>query len=53
LIHADRGNLKFVGLKDRADEIKDWQQAAKLFRQQGNTTMYKTMLDVIKEVKNY
>jgi hypothetical protein len=51
--YGDRGNLKFLGLKDRAGAIKDWQQAAKLFRQQGNTTMYKTMLDVIKEVKNY
>jgi tetratricopeptide (TPR) repeat protein len=51
--YADRGNLKFHNLKNRSGAIKDWQQAAKLFRQQGDIRGYEFMLDVIKEVKNH
>ena len=51
--YADRGSLKYSILKDRSGGMKDWQRSAKMFRQQGNTKLYKLMLDVIKEFKNY
>jgi tetratricopeptide (TPR) repeat protein len=51
-LYSKRGSRKFLHLQDRAGAIKDWQQAAKLFRQQGDTTSYKFMLDLIKKYKN-
>jgi tetratricopeptide (TPR) repeat protein len=45
------GGLKFFDLNDRSGARKDWQQAAKLFKQQGNTKLYEFMLDVIKDSK--
>ena len=51
--YAGRGSLKYMDLKDRSGGIKDWQRSATMSRQQGDTVLYKLMLDVIKEYKNY
>jgi tetratricopeptide (TPR) repeat protein len=51
--YADRGHMRLACLKDRAGAIKDWQQAAKLCRQQGNTIGYQMMLNYIKETKDW
>jgi Tetratricopeptide repeat len=51
--YADRGHLRLRCLKDRAGAIKDWQQAAKLCRRQGNTIGYEMMLNYIKETKDW
>jgi hypothetical protein len=49
--YANRGYLKFFDLNDRSVARKDWQQAAKLFKQQGNTRLHEFMLGVIKDSK--
>jgi hypothetical protein len=49
--YAERGYLKFFDLNDRSGARKDWQQAAKLFKQQGKTGLYEFMLGVIKDSK--
>jgi tetratricopeptide (TPR) repeat protein len=40
-------------LKDRSGAIKDSQQATNLYRQQGNTDLYKFMLKMIESFKEY
>jgi hypothetical protein len=50
--YGDRGRVKLVSLKDRSGAIKDWQQAANLFRQQGDTKQYQITLSAIEGVKN-
>lgn len=52
-LYADRGHMRLACLKDRAGAIKDWQQAAKLCRQQGNTLGYEMMLNYQKETKDW
>lgn len=52
-LYADRGHMRLACLKDRAGAIKDWQQAAKLCRQQGNTIGYEMMLNYQKETKDW
>jgi hypothetical protein len=49
--YSERGSLKFYALKDRSGAIEDWQQAAKLYRQQGNTKLYELMLNSIKRIQ--
>jgi hypothetical protein len=51
-LYFDRGKVKLNYLKDRSAAIKDWQQAANLFRQQGDTRQYQITLRVIEGVKN-
>jgi Tetratricopeptide repeat len=51
--YADRGHLRLGCLKDRAGAVKDWQQAAKLCRQQGNTVGYEMMINTMKETKDW
>jgi hypothetical protein len=48
-LYVDRSKVKLYSFKDRSGAIKDWQQAAKLFRQQGNTRGYEDMLWLIKK----
>jgi hypothetical protein len=48
-LYVDRGRVKLFPLKDRSGGIKDWQQAANLFRQQGDTRAYEDMLWLIKK----
>jgi Tetratricopeptide repeat len=50
---ADRGHMRLACLKDRAGAIKDWQQAGKLFRQQGNAIGYEMTLNYQKETKDW
>lgn len=45
--------MRLACLKDRAGAIKDWQKAAKLCRQQGNTIGYEMMLNYQKETKDW
>jgi tetratricopeptide (TPR) repeat protein len=49
--YSERGSLKHYHLKDRSGAIEDWQQAAKLYRQQGNTELYELMLNSIKRIQ--
>ncbi len=51
--YADRGHMRLACLKDRAGAIKDWQQAGKLFRQQGNNSAYEMTLNYQKETKDW
>ncbi len=51
--YADRGHVRLACLKDRPGAIKDWQQAGKLFRQQGNPTGYELTLNYQKETKDW
>jgi Tetratricopeptide repeat len=51
--YGDRGHMRLACLKDRAGAIKDWQKAAKLCRQQGNTIGYEMMLNYQKETKDW
>jgi tetratricopeptide (TPR) repeat protein len=46
--YNDRGRMKSK-LNDRSGARKDWQQAAKLYQQQGNTGGYEDMLWLIKK----
>jgi hypothetical protein len=48
-LYVDRSRVKLYSFKDRSGAIKDWQQAANLFRQQGNTRGYEDMLWFIKK----
>jgi hypothetical protein len=50
--YAERGVLKLIRLKDRPGAIKDLEQAAKLYRQDGNTKGYNMVLKAIQESKN-
>jgi hypothetical protein len=50
--YGDRGRVKLVSLKDQSGAIKDWEQAANLFRQQGDTKRYQITLSAIEGVKN-
>jgi tetratricopeptide (TPR) repeat protein len=50
-LYAERGRMKArLKLKDRSSVIKDWEQAAKLYQQQGNTTSYEAMLSLIRDI---
>jgi tetratricopeptide (TPR) repeat protein len=51
--YAQRGIMKLLNLKDRPGAMKDLQQSAKLYRQQGNTTRYNMVLKAIEEAKKY
>jgi hypothetical protein len=48
-LYVDLSKVKLYSLKDRSGAIKDWQQAANLFWQQGNTRGYEDMLWLIKK----
>jgi hypothetical protein len=48
-LYVDRSRVKLYALKDRSGAIKDWQQAANLFRQQGDTRGSEDMLWLIKK----
>jgi tetratricopeptide (TPR) repeat protein len=48
--YADRGSIKFK-LNDRSGAMQDRQQAAKLYRQQGNTRGHEFMLGLIEDSK--
>ena len=47
--YALRDNLKYEGLNDRAGGIFDMKEAAKLFRQQGNTEDYRKATEKLKQ----
>jgi hypothetical protein len=49
--YAQRGIMKLVHLKDRSGAMKDLEQSAQLYRQQGNTGRYKAVLRVIENAK--
>jgi hypothetical protein len=51
-LYVDRSQVKLYSFKDRSGAIKDWQQAANLFRQQGDTRAYEDMLWLVKKYQN-
>jgi tetratricopeptide (TPR) repeat protein len=51
--YAQRGIMKLLHLKDRPGAMKDLQQSARLYRQQGNTARYKMVLKAIEEAKKH
>jgi tetratricopeptide (TPR) repeat protein len=51
-LYVDRSQVKLYSFKDRSGAIKDWQQAANLFRQQGDTRAYLHMLWLVKKYQN-
>jgi tetratricopeptide (TPR) repeat protein len=48
--YYNRGSLKSNKLNDRAGAIQDFRQAARLFREQGNTVGLKRAIDRLKEL---
>jgi hypothetical protein len=51
--YAERGVIKLTRLKDRSGAMKDFQSAAQLYRQDGNTEGYNMVLKAIEESKKY
>ena len=45
--YSNRGELKYKRLNDRSGAIDDIKQAAKLFRERGNTEMYQKQIDLL------